>query len=168
MKADRNSQNVSRGGGALLSIVIGLILISVMGATMAGLIYRSGHGHAQAYDIVRARYLAESGISFARIPGQLKSLADDGKAVTVALDAQEQFTVVVTRSNDLYNVESIGSTGIGTGRETHRRITRGKLRELDWDPDVAPPEVGESTVDPVEDDLDGGGLREAAEAPSPL
>lgn len=158
MNARNGSQPISRSGGALLSIVIGLILISLMGASMAGLLYRSGHGHAQAYDVVRARYLAESGISFARTPGQLKKLAAAKAPVTIKMGPREQFAVEVSQSNNLYRVESIGSTGIDSNRKTHQRITRSKLRDLDWDPDISPPAVEGSPVASVTDDFDAGDL----------
>jgi len=154
MKTDRNNRNEFRHGVSLLSVVIGLLLISVMGAAMAGLFYRCGYGHTQAYDIMRANYLAESGISYALTDGRLKELAKRGQPVTVSLGDKEQFTVSVTESNGLYRVKSIGVTDAGTGQETCRVIYRGQLRDGEWNPDKSPPAVEESTVGPFLDDLD--------------
>lgn len=148
MKAHGPKRNSSRQGGALLSVVIALILVSILGASMAGMLYRTGHGQAQSYDLARARYLAESGINFARTASQLDVLTNTGP-VTVMFDAREQFTVSVEQTNGLYHIEAVGSTGIGTGRETHQKITRSRMGLLPWDPDTAPPGVEVSTVVPI-------------------
>ncbi len=147
----RTQQN--RTGATLISIVVGLMLLSVLGATMAAMIHRSWSSRTRAYDIMRARYLAQSGVDYALSTRDLAAL-EAGGALTVDMGDNEQFVVTATlQTNDTYRIRSVGTTQVGSSREMHRVQMRGALLISDWDPDYAPPDVSESDVAGVVDDL---------------
>ncbi len=144
----------ARQGGALLSVIVALVLVSMLGAAMAGLLHRGSHAQMQSYDLARAYYLAESGISYARAEGMLDTLATAGTPATVALDEREQFTVSVTSTNGVYTIEALGSTGVGSARETHQRLVRDGITVATWDPDASAPPMQEAPVDSVVEAFD--------------
>lgn len=114
---------------------------------MASLIQRSWSSHLLAYEIMRARYIAQSGIDYVLSTCDLAAFEGAG-AVTVDMGDDEQFEVTVTLTNDTYRIRSIGSTQMGSSREMHRVQVLGALPSS-----YAPPAVVEGEVESVVDDF---------------